>query len=94
MLVVATPNPDSVAETFVRMVPSVDMVRFTNSGTESLMYAIRAARVFTGRKGLVKIGFVITVRLWFEGLAAAATPAGLHVLGGIHVGVFRIDTDG
>jgi glutamate-1-semialdehyde 2,1-aminomutase len=33
----------------------LDMVRFTNSGTESLMYAIRAARVFTGRKGLVKI---------------------------------------
>lgn len=32
---------------------------------------------------VVKIGFVITVRLWFEGLAAAATPAGLHVLGGI-----------
>lgn len=32
---------------------------------------------------VVKIGFVIAVRLWFEGLAAAATPAGLHVLGGI-----------
>lgn len=31
----------------------------------------------------VKIGFVIVVRLWFEGLAPAATPAGLHLLGGI-----------
>ena len=32
-----------------------DMVRFTNSGTESLMYAIRAARAYTQRKAIVKI---------------------------------------
>ncbi len=33
----------------------VDMLRFTNSGTESLMYAIRAARAYTGRKAVIKI---------------------------------------
>ena len=33
----------------------IDMVRFTNSGTESLMYAIRCARAYTGRKAIVKI---------------------------------------
>ena len=33
----------------------LDMVRFTNSGTESLMYAIRAARAYTNRKAIVKI---------------------------------------
>jgi len=31
----------------------------------------------------VKIGFVIIVRLWFEGLAPVATPAGLNLLGGV-----------
>jgi glutamate-1-semialdehyde 2,1-aminomutase len=33
----------------------LDMIRFTNSGTESLMYAIRAARAYTERKAIVKI---------------------------------------
>ncbi len=33
----------------------LDMIRFTNSGTESLMYAIRAARAYTRRKAIVKI---------------------------------------
>ena len=34
---------------------SLDQVRFTNSGTESTMYAIRTARAFTGKTGLVKV---------------------------------------
>ena len=33
----------------------IDQVRFTNSGTESIMYAIRTAKVFTQRDGLLKI---------------------------------------
>ena len=33
----------------------VDMLRFTNSGTESTMYAIRTARAVTRRKAIVKI---------------------------------------
>ena len=33
----------------------LDQVRFTNSGTESLMYALRVARVHTGRDGIIKI---------------------------------------
>lgn len=33
----------------------LDMVRFTNSGTESTMYAIRVARAVTGKNGVVKI---------------------------------------
>jgi glutamate-1-semialdehyde 2,1-aminomutase len=36
------------------MVPSVEMVRMVNSGTEAVMSAIRAARGFTGRNKLVK----------------------------------------
>ena len=34
---------------------NIDQVRFTNSGTESIMYAIRTAKVFTQRDGLLKI---------------------------------------
>ena len=33
----------------------LETVRFTNSGTESLMYAIRAARIHTGRRGVIKV---------------------------------------
>lgn len=35
-------------------VPSLDTVRFTNSGTEGTMMAIRAARAFTGRHKIAK----------------------------------------
>ena len=44
----------ALAEELVRRVASVDRVRFTNSGTEAVMLAIRAARAFTGRPLLVK----------------------------------------
>ena len=33
----------------------LDLLRFTNSGTESLMYAIRSARAYTRRKAIIKI---------------------------------------
>ena len=38
-----------LAEEIRRRLPSVERVRFTNSGTEATMFAIRAARAFTGR---------------------------------------------
>ena len=38
-----------LAEEIRRRLPSVERLRFTNSGTESTMFAIRAARAFTGR---------------------------------------------
>jgi glutamate-1-semialdehyde 2,1-aminomutase len=42
-----------LAEQIVKLVPSVEMVRFTNSGTEANMHAIRLARAYTKR---MKIG--------------------------------------
>ena len=33
----------------------LDMLRFTNSGTESTMYAIRVARAVTGKKAVIKL---------------------------------------
>lgn len=43
-----------LAEQVAKMVPSAEMVRFTNSGTEANMYAARLARAYTGRNKIVK----------------------------------------
>ena len=43
-----------MAEQIVSMVPSIDMVRMVNSGTEATMSAIRLARGKTGRDTVVK----------------------------------------
>ncbi len=39
-----------LAEMLVDRMPSLERVRFANSGTEAMMMAIRAARAFTGRR--------------------------------------------
>jgi len=43
-----------LAELICEAVPSVEKVRLVNSGTEATMTAIRLARAFTGRDGIVK----------------------------------------
>ncbi|MBS3731614.1 MAG: glutamate-1-semialdehyde 2,1-aminomutase, partial [Desulfobacterales bacterium] len=43
-----------LAEMIIAAVDSVEMVRMVNSGTEATMSAIRAARAYTGRDGIVK----------------------------------------
>jgi len=43
-----------IAEKIVEMVPSVDMVRLVNSGTEATMSAIRLARGYTKRDKIIK----------------------------------------
>ncbi|MGB0370785.1 MAG: glutamate-1-semialdehyde 2,1-aminomutase [Opitutales bacterium] len=51
-----TPNPYEVpmAEFIVENVPSVEMVRMCNSGTEATMTCIRLARGYTGRDKIIK----------------------------------------
>ena len=51
-----TPNPLEVtmAETLTRLIPSCEMVRMVNSGTEATLSAIRLARGATGRMRMVK----------------------------------------
>jgi glutamate-1-semialdehyde 2,1-aminomutase len=49
-----TPLEIEVAERMCRMAPGIEMVRFTNSGTESTMHAMRLARGFTGRPNILK----------------------------------------
>ena len=43
-----------LAETITRLVPSMELVRMTSSGTEATMSAIRLARGFTGRDTIIK----------------------------------------
>ena len=43
-----------VGEAVQRLVPSVDLIRFTCSGTESTMAAIRLARAYTGKDKIIK----------------------------------------
>ncbi|HKB24090.1 MAG TPA: aspartate aminotransferase family protein [Methylomirabilota bacterium] len=43
-----------LAEALKRRVPSVESLRFTNSGTEATMNAVRLARAFTGRHKIAK----------------------------------------
>lgn len=43
-----------LAEQVIKMVPNVDMIRFTNSGTEANMYAVRLGRAYTGKNKVLK----------------------------------------
>jgi glutamate-1-semialdehyde 2,1-aminomutase len=50
----ATSAEVDAAERFCRMVPSAEVVRFTNSGSEATMLALRLARAHTGRHSFLK----------------------------------------
>ncbi len=43
-----------IAELIKKMLPSIELVRMVNSGTEATMSAIRLARAYTGRKKVIK----------------------------------------
>jgi glutamate-1-semialdehyde 2,1-aminomutase len=53
-----------------KMVPAAELVRFSNSGTEAVMAALRAARAFTGKDGHIAIegGYhgVFSEVMWFS----------------------------
>jgi glutamate-1-semialdehyde 2,1-aminomutase len=72
-----------LAERVTRMVPSVAMVRFVNSGTEATMSAVRLARAATGRRRIVKTdggyhghadGFLVSAGSGVATLAIAGSP--------------------
>ena len=50
----ATEKEVEMAELICEIVPSIEMVRMVNSGTEAVMSAIRAARGYTGRNKIIK----------------------------------------
>ncbi|AKF07321.1 glutamate-1-semialdehyde 2,1-aminomutase [Sandaracinus amylolyticus] len=49
-----TAQETDLADLIAKMVPSISMMRFTSSGTEAVMGALRVARGFTGRDLVVK----------------------------------------
>lgn len=49
-----TPFETTIADKICELIPSVELVRMTNSGTEATMSAIRLARGYTGRDKIVK----------------------------------------
>jgi glutamate-1-semialdehyde 2,1-aminomutase len=63
-----------LAELMVERVPAVEKIRFTNSGTEAVMFAIKAARAFTGRSKIAKLeGAYHGAYDWAE-VSEASTP--------------------
>lgn len=50
----ATEYEVKMAKLICELVPSIEMVRMVNSGTEAVMSAIRVARGFTGRNKIIK----------------------------------------
>jgi len=65
----------ALAELLVTRIPAIEQVRFVNSGTEAVMYALKAARAFTGRSSIVR----------FEGAYHGAydwAEAGQNTIGG------------
>ena len=54
LFVTPSPSTTDIAERYQRRF-GLEQLRFANSGTEATMYAVKAARAFTGRHGIVKI---------------------------------------
>ena len=54
MLACETELQVDVAERLLSLFPGMDMVRYTCSGTETTWHALRVARAFTGKYGVVK----------------------------------------
>ena len=70
-----------VAQALAEIVPCIDMVRFTCSGTEATMHALRLAREYTGREKFIKFdghfhGYHDYVMWNYGGYSPADGPAG------------------
>lgn len=44
----------TLSEKIIAAVPAIEQVRLCNTGTEAVLYAVRLARAFTGRKKLIR----------------------------------------
>ncbi len=64
------------AEQVQELIPSAERVRFTSSGTEATMMAVRLARAFTGRRTLVR--FEQHFHGWNDNVVGAPDREGVH----------------
>jgi glutamate-1-semialdehyde 2,1-aminomutase len=71
-----------VADRIAKMVPGVDLVRFSNSGTEAVMAALRLARAHTGRDSYILIegGYhgLFDAAMWMANMDAWDPSSGLE----------------
>lgn len=51
----AIPEQINLSKMLCERVPSIERVRFCNSGTEAVLFAIRAARAYTGKSAIIKM---------------------------------------
>jgi glutamate-1-semialdehyde 2,1-aminomutase len=82
-----------LAELVCDMVPSVELVRFVNSGTEATMSALRLARAYTGRDKIIKFagcyhghGDMLLVKA-----GSGVATLGLPDSPGVPTGIYRHD---
>ncbi len=68
-----------VAEKMVSMLPHVDKVRFSSSGTEACMTGVRIARGLTGRRKILK--FEGHYHGWYDGVLVSSNPQPWATLG-------------
>jgi len=81
----ASPLEVEWAELITSMLPSAEKVRFTQSGTEAAMLALRVARAATGRDRVVKLqehfhGWSDVVTPYLDGDGRVRTPPGVPSL--------------
>lgn len=69
-----TESEIELAELLCGRIPQIDRIRFVNTGTEAVLFAIKAARAFTGRSKIAKLeGAYHGAYDWAE-VSLAATP--------------------
>lgn len=69
-----TESEIELAELLCERIPRIERVRFVNTGTEAVLFAIKAARAFTGRSKIAKLeGAYHGAYDWVE-VSQAATP--------------------
>jgi glutamate-1-semialdehyde 2,1-aminomutase len=78
-----------IAKLITTMVPSVEMVRMVNSGTEACMSAVRLARGFTGRAKILKFEghYHGHADMFLKKAGSGVATLGINVPGGVPVAV-------
>jgi glutamate-1-semialdehyde 2,1-aminomutase len=81
-----------LAELMVSVLPNVDKVRFSSSGTEACMTVVRIARGLTGKRKILK--FEGHYHGWYDGLLVSSNPQPWATLGHPNDPVRIVDSSG
>jgi len=81
-----------LAELFCQLVPSAEKVRFSSTGTEAVMAAVRLARGFTGRNKILK--FEGHYNGWSDAVLITTNPQPVTTLGHPNSPVGIVDSSG